>query len=142
MPEKRKLTPQQVLLIRNIVKGMTLGEAAVNAGYSENNPGQSGWQALQQIKDKMPAILDRHGLTDDALIEKYLRPALEAQETEFAKFEGKITDRVDVIAWEPRLKALDMAFSLKGSYAPKEISGADGGPLMVLVNPALETKDD
>lgn len=136
------MTPQQVAFIRNIVKGMTITDAALKAGYSDKNPAQSGHQALRQIKEKMPNVLDRHGLTDDALIKKYLIPALEANETEFAKFQGQIMDSRDVVAWDARLRALDMTFSLKGSYAPKELSGVDGGPLMVVMSSKLETEDE
>ena len=66
----------------------------------------------------MPETMEKAGLTNKGLIEKYLKPALQAEETEFAKFEGKITDSQNVVAWGPRLTALDLAFKLKGSYAP------------------------
>ena len=115
-----KLSHQQRALVKNLIKGMTITDAALAAGYSEKCPGQAGHQALEAIKRKMPDILDNHGLTDETLIEKYLKPALEATETEFAKFEGKITDQCEVVAWSPRLTALDMAFNLKGNYAPKD----------------------
>lgn len=116
---KQKLTPQQKLLVKGLVKGLSITDAALAAGYSEKYPGQVGSQALEAIRLKMPEVLERHGLTDDSLVENYLKPALEAQETEFAKFEGRITDQRDVVAWGPRLTALDIAFNLKGSYAPK-----------------------
>lgn len=115
-----RLSIQQRNLVKGLMKGMTITEAAVTAGYSDKNPAQSGSQALDSIRLKMPEVLDRAGLTDEVLIEKYLRPALVANDTEFAKFEGKITDQVEVVAWSPRLTALDMAFNLKGSYAPKQ----------------------
>lgn len=120
---RNRLTPQQRLLVKNLAKGMNITEAARESGYADNGyVGQLGSQALEGIREKMPKILDRHGLTDDSLIERYLKPALEAQEIEFAKFEGRITDSRDVVAWSPRLTALDMAFNLRGSYAPKEAS--------------------
>jgi hypothetical protein len=115
---KRKPTPRQAALLKDLTKGMSVADAARKAGYSETVPRQSGHQALKQMAHSMPEVMERQGLTDDALIDKYLRPALSAKETEFAKFEGKITDSVDVIAWSPRLTALDLAFRLKGSNAP------------------------
>ena len=99
---------------------MSVTDAAKEAGYSEKCAAQLGYQALEAIREKMPSVLDKAGLTDYALIEKYLKPLLEAEETEFAKFQGQITDSRNVIAWGPRAQALDMAFNLKGSYAPKE----------------------
>lgn len=120
-----KLTSQQRSLIRNLVKGMSITDAAREAGYADNGyVGQLGSQALEAIRLRMPEVLDKAGLTDESLIEKYLKPALEANETEFAKFEGRITDEREVVAWSPRLTALDIAFNLKGSYAPKNVQAA------------------
>ena len=119
----RKLTPQQRMLVKHLLKGMSITDAAIKAGYSEKYAGQCGSQALEAIRQKMPQILDNAGLTDKALVEKYLKPALEANETTFAKFQGKITDSKDCISWGPRLNALDVAFNLKGSYAPKASQG-------------------
>ncbi len=131
---KPKLTPLQLALVKNLVKGMSLSDAAIAAGYSENNARQSGYQALTAIREKAPQILDKHGLSEDALIDKYLRPALDAQETEFAKFQGQITDSRDVVAWGPRLQALDMAFNLHGSYAAKDASNSAPSTQIVVVN--------
>jgi phage terminase small subunit len=115
-----KLTSQQRALVKNLIKGMSITEAAREAGYADNGyVGQIGSQALENIRLKMPEVLDKHGLTDDVLVENYLKPLLEAEETEFAKFEGRITDERNVIAWGPRKEGLDIAFKLKGSYATK-----------------------
>jgi hypothetical protein len=118
---KRTLTAKEAAFVKYLTKGKTQADAARLAGYSEKAPRQAGYQALRHIREKMPQLLDKAGLTDEAVIDKYLRPALEAEETEFAKFEGKITDRVNVVAWGPRLTALDMLYKLKGSYAPTEV---------------------
>ena len=109
-------------MLKGLAKGLTITDAAKAAGYSDKYAGQVGSQALENIRIKMPAVLDKYGLTDDALVEKYLKPALEANETKFAQKDGIFTDERDVVAWGPRLTALDLAFNLKGSYAPKETS--------------------
>lgn len=116
---KPKLTPQQRALVKNLVKGMSITDAALKAGYSENCPGQVGSQALAIIKQKMPELMDNIGLTDERLLTRYLKPALDANETKFFQKDGLVTDTRDVIAWGPRLTALDLAFNLKGCYAPK-----------------------
>ncbi|SRR6266705_5264353 len=123
MPDKAKLTVRQVLLIKNLTKGMTIADAAKQAGYSENCPGQVGWTALAAIKEKMPAILDRHGLTRDYLVDRCLKPLIEATETKFFQKDGKIEDEVEVVAWGPRKDGLDMAFKLRGDYAAVEKNG-------------------
>ena len=133
--KRRKLTPQQALLVKNLAKGMTITDAAKAAGYSENYAGQVGSQALEAIRLKMPGILDRAGLSEETLVENYLKPALSANETKFFQYEGKVTDERDVIAWSPRLTALDMAFNLRGSYAPKDSTklGIEAGGVKVLI---------
>lgn len=133
-PKKRKLTPQQRVFAKHFMAGKTRTEAARLAGYADNGyVGQIGSQVLENIKHKMPEIMDAHGLTEDVLIEEHLKPMLKAEETEFAKHEGKITDQINVTAWGPRSTALDMAFRLKGSYAPKESIGYSGGQITVNV---------
>lgn len=137
---KRILTPKQSLLVKNLAKGMSITDAALKSGYSENSAAQCGSQALKAIRLKMPEILDKAGLTDEALVENYLKPLLNAENTEFAKFEGKITDERNVTAWEPRKAGLDMAFNLKGLYAAKDsTAGSSSITVNVLVMPDRET---
>jgi hypothetical protein len=143
MPRKPKLTPQQRSLVKNLAKGMNITNAAISAGYSDNGcAGQIGSQALRAIERKMPAVLDAHGLTDDVLVEKYLRPLLEAENTEFAKFEGKITDERNVAAWRERSVGLDMCFNLKGSYAPKQAVTSGESSSNITVNVMILRPDD
>jgi hypothetical protein len=131
MPKGKRLNQRERLLLKALAKGATFAEAALSAGYQAKHAKQAGFQAFQGVKRKMPQMLEDKGLTDGSIIDKYLLPALEAMETEFAKFEGRITDQKDVVSWGPRLQALDMLFKLKGSYAPKEITGEGGNPIPV-----------
>lgn len=108
-------------MLNGLARGLTLGQAAIQAGFSEKNAAQSGYQCFKVIEAKFPQILERMGLTDSSIIDRYLRPALEATETKFFSFKGEIQDEREVIAWDVRTRALDMLFQLKGSYAPKEI---------------------
>ncbi len=73
----------------------------------------------------MPELLGRHGITGDVLVQQYLKPGLDAMETEFGKFKGMIVDQKDVIAWGPRLEALDMTFRLLNAY-PRENAESRG----------------
>lgn len=142
MSKTTKLTPQQRGLVKHIISGKTITEAARLAGYADNGfVGQIGSQALEAIRRKMPEVLDAHGLTDDVLVENYLKPLLNAEDTEFAKFEGKITDERNVIAWDPRRAGLDMAFNLRGSYAAKE-SAQSGSSITVNVLVMSDPKDE
>jgi hypothetical protein len=95
-------------------------------------------------------FMDQMGLTNHLLIEKYLVPSLEAEETKFFN-EGK--KRINVPALGIRHTALDTAFKLRGSYAPRDPKEAEhfGIKVVVLDMPrpprtidvaALEAEDD
>ena len=127
-----RLTPKQKGLIRGLVKGLSLTDAALAAGYSENCPSQSANQAITALKRRLPYVMDKAGLTDEALITKYLAPALEAKETKFAQKDGIFTDEREVIAWSPRLTALDMAFNLRGDYAKQNDLDPDHARMTVV----------
>jgi hypothetical protein len=74
--------------------------------------------------------MDELGLTDRMLIQKYLVPLLEAKETKFFK-EGK--RRINVPALGIRHTALDTAFKLRGSYAPRDPAEAAQFGIKVVV---------
>lgn len=81
---------------------------------------QSPYQLTSAIKD----VMDRAGLDDEVLIERYLKPTMDAHETKFfvlgAPGGGNVIEEREVIAWHVRQRALDMAFQLRGSYAPRQ----------------------
>jgi phage terminase small subunit len=141
---KKKLTQKERKLVKNIARGMPQAEAAIEAGYSEKNPSQSAYQAMQTIARRMPEVMEKLGLTDEALIERHLLPLLDATETKFFSFRRqttkkrkKILEQVieerQVEALGTRAVALDMAFKLKGSYAPKQIDFDPDDPIPVTV---------
>jgi hypothetical protein len=135
MPKKRKrLNPRQANLIKELSKGKTLGQAGIAAGYTKKHPRQAAHQALEGIRKTMPQVLEAAGFTDEVLIDRYLRPLMNAHETVFAKFEGKITDSRKVIAWGPRKDGLDLAFRLKGSYAASTEEGRGPSVQVVIVD--------
>jgi hypothetical protein len=106
----RLLDNKQRKLLQNLIDGMEPREACLAAGYGNS----SGMRGLQ---DKMPDIMARLGLTDEILVEVYLKPLLVANETKFFANKGIVCDQKDVAALEVRRATLDMAFKLRGSYA-------------------------
>ena len=87
--------------------------------------------------------MDSRGLQ---LIEKHLRSKLEAKGTMFfpwRKTTGKkteqIIDRREVAALGIRLAALDIAFRLRGDYAPKKLDfdPDEGVPIKVINTSAI-----
>ena len=126
-PQKRKkrpridrLTPKQQRFLEVFQEVETAGMAAVIAGYSPKNPAQSGYQALRDIKAKAVDILDAHGLTCDHLIQNYLSVALNAKRPMFVAKNGKQIEFVMTNDWPARVRALDIAFKLRGDYATTE----------------------
>ena len=80
-------------------------------------------QIESQIEAKTRDVMDRVGLRDIELIENCLKPALVANEIRFFPMATDadpthIEERTTV-AWGPRLRALDVAFQLRGSYPPR-----------------------
>jgi len=119
-----RLSPKQRKLVQYLSKGMTITAAALKAGYTEKSPGQAGYQALKTVRLKIPDIMNKQGLSDQLLIKNYLKPALGASTTRYVTIGRKGHETVEEyedVAWDARLRALDMAFKLKGSYAPTNI---------------------
>ena len=122
--KRNTATPRQMKLIEERAKGKSYSEAAIAAGYSEKNARQSGYQAMQQLRGRVPDLLDRHGLSEEVLIDKYLRPLLNANEAKFfpggIKLGRKKIYHVNVEALGIRHASLRTAFELHGSYAPRD----------------------
>lgn len=142
--KKPKLSVRERKLVKNLGRGMTQKDAAIEAGYSDKHPSQSAHNALASIARKMPEVMEKAGLTDESLIEDYLKPLLKATEVKHFAFRKTISVpgkkktatrpatkksvRIEQVIEErhvaslgARLNALDMAFKVKGSYAPKQI---------------------
>lgn len=78
---KDKLGPSTVPMLLRVPFLVTSGDSGVCCG--------TGYQALAQLRGRVPELLERHGLGEEVLIEKYLKPLLEAKETKFFN-EGKL----------------------------------------------------
>jgi hypothetical protein len=113
---------------------MTITDAALASGYSKNNPCRVGSQAIERIRVAAPELLARHGLDDDALIEKHLIPLLNAEETKFFAHEGKVTDQRNVAALGIRDSALDKTLKIRGLYSnPNQDSSSKPTDVRIVV---------
>ena len=127
---KKKLTPRQHPFVKNLARSASQQDAFIAAGYKAKHPDQGAHQALKQIQGKVPQIMDQMALTDHLLIEKYLVPMLDAEEAKFFN-EGK--KRINVPALGIRHTALDTAFKLRSSYAPRDPKEAEQFGVKVIV---------
>jgi hypothetical protein len=125
-PKAKPLVPRQQKYLRARIGGKSKVEAARIAGYSEKNLAQSAYQAEKQMTGKVADLFDRHGLTDDAIIEKYLLPLLKAEETKFFPHNGKIVSRVNVRALSIRLAATRLIVEMKGMLKAEQENVAPG----------------
>lgn len=131
-------TERQKKLIANIPTSKSHAEAAVKAGYPIKNAAQSAYQAVRQMRGRVPDLMDQIGITERELIDKHLRRLLTAQRTIFAQKDGKFTAKRTADALETQIRALDMALLLHGSYAsrdPKE--AAQFGVKVIIQDPGL-----
>jgi hypothetical protein len=122
----RQLTPRQVAFAVNLLQGTKITEATPREGYP-------GHQAPQAIRLKIPELMDRLGLTERVLIEEHLAPLLAATTTKYFQAEGGVRQRREVANVYARLKALDMAFKLRGSYATPNSSIAKPAPPTAII---------
>ena len=113
-------TARQRALVANIPTSKTLAEAAIKAGYPAKNARQSAFQALQGMRGRVPNLMDQFGLSEQVLIDKHLRRHLNAKRAQYFQKDGKVKDSRKTEALEIQSKALDMAFRLHGSYAPRD----------------------
>jgi hypothetical protein len=108
-----------VALLNSLLLGSSITKAARKTGYSKKWPNQAGHQALQSLKLKAE-LLEGLGLSHTALIDKYLKPLLNARMVKFFQHKGKVTDKRIVPDNDARLKALDMTFKSMGAYVPTD----------------------
>lgn len=157
-PKNKRPKLQHVALLNNLLLGSSITKATRKAGYPKKWPNQAGHQALQNPKLKAD-LFEGLGLSDTALIDKYLKPQLNARTVKFFQHKGKVTDKRIVPDNDARLKALDMTFKSRGAYAPtnhklEELMGVqvilvdiprpgfpNGRPLTAGANPQLPSPE-
>lgn len=116
-----KLTGRQRKLIKGLVDGKPQKVAAKEAGLNESYASQILKEP--KVRDAFNALLDKMGLSDEMLIGKH-KQLLDAQKT-ISVVSGKDAgansmDFVDVPDSQVQVKALELAYKLKGSFAAEK----------------------
>jgi hypothetical protein len=117
--KKGKLTVKQSRLVKALPTSKTVAEAGQQAGYSCR---QATHQALKGISERAPEVLERLGLTYEYVIDKCLRPLLEANEIKFFQREGFVTDERAVPDGDIRIRAIDIWAKLRGAYSTQKLN--------------------
>lgn len=104
-----RLKPKDKTFLAEVLKGTPQHEAAAIAGSKAENLYQAGHKLAKKIGETQggSAALERAGLGLDAIIEKYLKPALDNKDARIS------------------LRALDMCLAMHGAYKAEQenISG-------------------
>ncbi len=102
-----RLSGKQKKLIEGIAQGKSVAESARQAGYCEASSKGKIYSMISKpaFQSKIQALMEESGFTDSHLLDG-LRDALAA-----VKADGTPDHPV-------RLRALELSFKLKGSYAP------------------------
>lgn len=106
-------------MMRELPKvGFNVSEAGRRAGYSTPAAAHA---AMKSMRPQLIALLDAHGLGDESLIEKYIKPGLEATKMFRTQSEGMIMEERTDVDYAERRGMLDVVLRLRGSYAPVKV---------------------
>ena len=120
-------------------------QAALDAGYSQSTSRVACRAIMPQTREAFREALHRRisiGKLSDTI-----SAGLEANETKLFQKDGVVTDERDLIAWSERREYAKLAANLMSFEPPKEITGADGGPILIgerltIIREQLATLDD
>ena len=113
-----KLTSKQKKLVEALPVTSSIAEAGTVAGYSDRTAAS---RALKSISERAPEVLERLGLTIEHVVDKCLRPLLEAKETKFFASNGIVLDSKEVAALDIRIRAIEVWARLMGAYTAQKV---------------------
>ena len=130
--KKKRIPYQQRRLIKEVLSGKhkTITSAGKAAGYTHAT---HACDSLKHLQASLPELMSQLGLSDFELIENSLKPMLNAISRKKFQHNGKILYAEPEENWSARAVALDMAWRLKGSYAPLAVEQAHKHKVEVLV---------
>jgi hypothetical protein len=117
--KKESLTLKQARLLKELPTSSSVAEAGAKAGYACR---QSTHEAFKGVTQRAPEVLEELGLTYEYVLDKCLRPLLEAKETKFFQNGGIIMQERDVEALDIRLRAIDTWAKLMGAYSVQKVN--------------------
>jgi len=124
--------------LRRVLSGQSIEEASAAVGYSTIG---SGYQALSDTRKRCLAAMDHYQLTPVTFVRDYLLPLLNATETKFATFEGKITDSVEVSDNTTRMDAARMTAKIMDLF-PKSANVNVATKINITIGPGKNEDED
>jgi phage terminase small subunit len=125
--------------LEGVTRGLSKTEAKRLAGYSEST--QPCKIETPQLKAQFARLIRQH--VPAHVLAKRIAEGVDAKETKFFQFEGKVTDQRDVVAWGPRATFAKIAAEW-GQYVEPDgpkVSIGEGGPTFVLINGITKRKE-
>jgi hypothetical protein len=107
-----KLDAKKRAFIKGLIAGKSMAQSARDAGYTETMAGNAGQKIMPAVREEFQRILAEHA--PPSKLAETIAAGLDAEETEFAKFEGRITDERNVIAWGERRGYAELAAKIYG----------------------------
>jgi hypothetical protein len=124
------LKPRQAKLLQGLADGKSVRKAALDAGYSPNTA-QHPADVLET--KSMRAVLQSLLATPEKIALR-INEGLDAMKTEFAKFEGKISDSKDCVDFSERRQYAELACKLKELLPSAEDRGSLDNPMIVRID--------
>ena len=114
---KTMVRKRAVIIAKEMIKGANATDAIVTAGYSKQTPVT---QILnnQIVKQTFNSILEKTGLTDEAIAEK-LKSLFNAKETKFFSDKGIVTETREVEALQIQSDTTKTLLKVKGHIVDK-----------------------
>jgi hypothetical protein len=129
------LTPKELKFLKAFVKTGNQRRSALSAGYSPVNPDQSANCVINQLRRKVPELLERIGLHPEKVFRETLVDGLKAKRTEFFSQSGVVIETREVVDHEQRGKYLDRYCKLLGLCGNgRDESGDFAGRSPVTIN--------
>lgn len=107
-----KLTTKRTLLLQELASGKSMAEATATARMQR----ESGYRAIDEMKERLPSIMDELGLDVRSILCR-IREKMDAKETKFFAHEGIVRQSHDVEAHGVQLKAIELAAKLRPELA-------------------------
>ena len=119
-PQPLPLRHRRKVQLAHIIAGESVGDASKAAGYASI---QTGSRALSDTRTRLHSIMNKHGLSEEALIRDYLVPLMNATKSQFFAHEGVVTDERIVEDNGTRDSAFVTACKLRGLFPREQSDG-------------------
>ena len=106
-PAVPKMPIKQALALYEALNGNPVRQAAIESGL--------------ELREQLPQLMDEIGLDPRSILCR-IREKLDAQETKFFQFEGRVSDSRNVEAHAIQLRAIELAAELRGLRRDDSVS--------------------